>query len=255
MSEMNKYLSIILQCLLLCLTASAQTFQWVKQMGGTNSEQGYCIAVDDSGNVYSSGVFHGTADFDPGAATCYLTPFGGNYNIYISKLNAAGIFKWAKQIGGAGDSGPLSMTLDDSGNVYTTGYLYGTSDFDPGPAAYNLTPANFSDIFISKLNATGDFVWAKKMGGNNEDVSYSIALDDSGNVYTTGTFSGMVDFDPGPGTYYLTSNTAINIFITKLSAAGNFVWAKQLGGNGSYAYSNDIAVDDSGYIYIYHRTL
>jgi len=73
------------------------------------------------------------------------------------------------------------------------------------------------------------FAWAKKLGGSTNDQSYSIALDGSGDVYTTGFFSGTADFDPGPGTYTLTSvGGNADIFISKLDALGNFVWAKQM---------------------------
>ena len=72
-----------------------------------------------------------------------------------------------------------------------------------------------------------DYEWAKSMGGTNGDVGYSIALDDAGNVYTAGIFSGTVDFDPGIGTYNLTS-TGGSTFICKLDAAGDFVWARNI---------------------------
>ena len=94
--------------------------------------------------------------------------------------------------------------MDASGNVYTTGYFQGTVDFDPGAGTFNLTSAGLQDIFISKLDAAGNFVWAKQLGGTLNDVGYSIALDTSGNVYTTGFFRDTVDFDPGAGTFNLT---------------------------------------------------
>ena len=76
------------------------------------------------------------------------------------------------------------------------------------------------------------FEWAKAMGGTGFDLGYSIATDASGNVLTTGSFSGIGDFDPGAGTFNLTSAGLTEIFISKLDAPGNFVWAKQLGGTG-----------------------
>jgi hypothetical protein len=107
--------------------------------------------------------------------------------------------------------------VDPGGNVYITGYFEGTADFDPGAGTYNLTSAGSWDIFISKLNASGNFVYAKQLGGNDWNEGPSIVVDPGGNVYTTGNFEGTVDFDPGAGTYNLTSAGSKDIFVHKMS--------------------------------------
>ena len=106
-----------------------------------------------------------------------------------------------------------SVTLDTSKNVYSTGTFNGTSDFDPGVGIVNLTAIGMNDIFISKLDGQGNFKWAKNFGGTNEDMCLSIALDVSGNIYTTGYFGGTVDFNPGSGTYNLASDDSYSIDI------------------------------------------
>src|SRR5674476_1418906 len=129
--------------------------------------------------------------------------------LFFSSLQAQNVsLVWAKNMGGASDDYVNSIAVDASGNVYTTGYFLGTVDFDPGAGTYNLTSAGGYDIFIIKLDASGNFVWAKNMGassGASSDQGFSIAVDASGNVYTTGLFTGTADFDPGAGTYNLTS--------------------------------------------------
>src|SRR5205814_1679548 len=129
---------------------------------------------------------------------------------------------------------------------YTTGVFSGTADFDPGPGTFLLNSAGGRDSFISKLDASGNFVWAKSIGGAYEDVGHSIAVDVSGNVYTTGWFYGMVDFDPGEKIYNLTSAGYLDIFVSKLDASGNFVWAKNIGGPSALAYGESITIDVSG---------
>src|SRR5215831_10964256 len=159
-------------------------------------------------------------------------------------------FKWAKQMVGAvcgGGYSSRSVTTDKAGNVYTTGYFNGTVDFDPGPGTFNLTAGGIPDMFISKLDAAGNFIWARQMGGHDSldmVLGVSIALDSSGNIYTTGVFGGIVDFDPGQCIYTL--STAYRIpdegnpmacFVSKIDTAGKFVWAKKLG-DGNVWWAN-----------------
>src|SRR5678815_2255104 len=78
---------------------------------------------------------------------------------------------WAKQLyGTAHDEYGWSVAVDPhNGDVYTTIYFFGTVDFDPGPGVFNLTSAGGSDIFISKLDSAGNFIWEKKIGGIGND--------------------------------------------------------------------------------------
>ena len=242
---------------------------WVKQMGDPNGVHfigGYSMALDASGNVYTTGLFEGTIDFDPGAATYYLTsasgPTGGD--MFVSKLDAAGNFVWVKQMGGNTAQDicvGTSIALDASGNIYTKGDFKGVIDFDPGTGTSILNSLGLTNIFVSKLDASGNFVWAKQIGGNVSQYVYAqggktIALDALGNVYFVGEFKGTVDFDPGPGVYNLTSAFPLNwwaedVYVSKLDPNGNFVWAKQMAGtvNVSGSWGTGIALDDSANVY------
>ena len=134
---------------------------WAKRMGAANGETADCITNDVSGNIYSTGTFGGLVDFDPGPGVYNL--MGTDGQVFISKLDAGGNFIWAKQIGGTGEG--KSIFVDINGNIYATGLFSLTGDFDPGPAYYNLTSNGWADIFISKLDVNGNFVWAKSMEG------------------------------------------------------------------------------------------
>lgn len=202
-------------------------FIWAKRLGGTGDDEVYSITVDGSANVYTTGAFEETADFDPGTGTFNLIAFGGSYDIFVSKLDVSGNFDFAVSLGGNGLDIGRSLAVDDSGNVYYTGEFQGTVDINPGGGTLNFTSNGGKDVFISKLNAFGVFVWAKQIGGTSLDEGRSIALDNSGNVYTNGIFSGTVDFDPGVGTVNLLSTGINDVFISKLDGSGNFVWAKQ----------------------------
>ena len=251
---MNKKFTCNSYAMFLCLlafigttTLNAQEYVWAKVMGGTSIDQGKSVAVDAIGNVYTTGFFQGTTDFDPGAGTANLTS-AGSYDIFVSKFDANGNYVWAKAMGGTGVDIGFGIAVDANGNVYTTGYFERTVDFDPGAGTVNLTSAGAADIFVSKLDVNGNYVWAKATGGSTNDISYGIAVDGSGNVYTTGYFQGIVDFDPGAATSNLTSAGSADIFVRKLDANGNYVWAKAIGGSTGDV-GNGIVVDASGNVY------
>src|SRR5262249_34496989 len=154
---------------------------------------------------YTTGNFQDTADFDPGPGTYNLTS-NGSSDIFVSKLNASGNFLWARAVGGVGIDYSYKIYVDANGNVYVAGTFNGNVDFDPGPGVYNFALSGNSDAFILKLDSSGNFVWARHMGGASGDAAKSMTIDAGGNIYLTGTFQGTADFDPGPGTYNMTSN-------------------------------------------------
>jgi len=226
---------------------SAGNFVWVKQIGGSSGDVGRSIKVDGSGNVYTTGQFGGSVDFNPGSGTFSLTSFGLN-DVFVSKLDASGNFVWAKQMGGVNNDYGYGIALDASSNVYTTGAFEGTADFDPNTGVSNSISVGSFDIFISKLDVSGNFVWAKSIGSTSDDFGLCITTDGPGNVLTSGYFKATADFDPGAATYTLTSVNARDVFVSKLNSAGNFVWTKQIGGGGNQT-ANSIATDASGNVY------
>lgn len=229
-------------------------FIWAKQMGSPWWDSGNSIAIDGSGNVVITGDFAttsaGPADFDPGPGTFTFTSGtgGGNTDIFISKLTSAGAFVWAKQIGGINGDFGNSLKVDNANNIYVGGYFTGTTDFDPNAGTTNLVSLGMEDIYILKLDASGNFIWARNMGSNTVDYCKAIALDGSGNVYSTGSFRGTADFDPSAASYTLASVAGDDIFISKLDASGNFVWAKSMGST-SADVANAITTDATGNVY------
>ena len=210
----------------ICKLDQLGDFVWVKQFGGSLASESKAIAVDQIGNVYTTGFFDGTVDFDPDTTSVYNLTVVEYSDIFISKLDSLGNFVWAKQFGGIQGGVGYSIALDENGNVYTTGTVGGTVDFDPGPGTFYITPSVTStEIYISKIDSLGDFVWAKPMGPG---AGYTIAIDENSNVYSSGwTPSGYTPV------------------INKLDSSGNLLWAKQLGGiDGNY-----IALDNSGNVY------
>jgi hypothetical protein len=211
---------------------------WARQIGGTGRDVATSIVIDADGDIYTTGTFNGTVDFNPLNGTYNLSAVG--YEIFVSKLDALwGGFIWAKSMGGTSFEGSNSITLDLAGNVYTTGYFQGISDFDPSNNSYFLTPFGNQDIYISKLDGLGNFIWAKCIGGTSVDHGASIALDAVGNVYTTGFYSNTVDFDISLLNYNLTSVGGYDIFIQKLSQTTTGIY--EAGINQNKIYPNPIS--------------
>lgn len=261
---MKKILTSIIAVTAIIQFASAQApgFGWAKKFGGSSGyTQGYLVGNDASGNVYSTGLFFPSADFDPGPNVFNLTITGappGNY--YVSKLDASGNFVWAKRLD---DSLFVSsIAVSDAGNVLIMGSFGGTVDFDPGAGVVNRTADyNYQSTFILKLNSSGAFVWVDvfDLTGPGAGSAYvesgagaGIAVDGSENVYLTGSFVESADMDPGAGTFNLawTNNIDLNDgFLLKLNSSGAFVWAKRFGGI-DVDYGHSVDVDAAGNVYV-----
>ncbi|HNR18994.1 MAG TPA: T9SS type A sorting domain-containing protein [Bacteroidia bacterium] len=210
----------------IALHAQTPSFDWAINMGGINYDRSYDIAVDATGNVYTTGKIAGTADFDPGAGVLNLVSNGGD-DMFIAKYSATGTLLWAHNIGGTGTETAQSMALDATGNCYITGRFAGTVDFDPGAGISTINSSGPFDVYIVKLNSSGNFVWAKNFGGTFGTFVNAISLDASGSVYTVGTFQTTTDFDPSAAVFNLVSDGGQDTYVAKLDASGNFVWAKR----------------------------
>jgi len=110
----------------------------------------------------------------------------------------------------------VSIIVDSLKNVYTTGRYWGTVDFDPGISVHNLSSVDHFDVFILKIDSLGNFNWVNSHGSISDDQGICIDMDLFGNIYSTGNFQGIIDFNPGIGTANLVSSGASDIFIQKL---------------------------------------
>ena len=223
-------------------------FIWAKTIGGALDVYSMAIDVDAEGDVYVTGYYSGTVDFDPSANTEGMTS-NGSSDVYILKLATDGNFIWAKSIGGTSGDQAWDLTVDPSDNVIVTGYYAGTTDFDPSAATYNLTAEGQSDIFIVKLNSDGDFAWANSAGGTNLDNGNAIITDADGNIYGTGYWAGTADFDTTSGVQNLISAGSYDYYIQKSDADGNLIWVYGFGDTGDDC-GLSLAIDGSGNLLI-----
>lgn len=232
--------------------STSGTYVFAKQLGGSTSSDvgaGVAITTDNSNNIYLTGTFQGTTDFDPSSAVNNVTANGGE-DLFFAKYTNNGDFSWVKNIGT--NSGYTekqtanAVKADNLGNIYLAGYYTYTTDFDPSANVANLIDDGVSrqNIFLAKYEAaTGNYIWAKAMGGNTtiEEEAKDMIFDGSGNVVITGVFGNLADFDPSPATFSLTNQ---RIFLAKYDVSGNFIWAKSIAGYEG----RSLALDNSGNI-------
>lgn len=244
--------------------AFSQTYSMERfdKIGGLFDDEANAIALDDSGNVYITGMYSDKVDFDPSinaGDTSFKYSFsGGDY--FVQKLDKYGNLVWV-----AADESNLpfpelsfsrgrAIDVDIQGNIYVAGTFQGKVDFDPNSGVDDTTfieSIGSEDVFIQKLDPNGNLLWIKAFQASSKFESLivlSIAIDDSGNIYTVGGFRGNIDFDPGHGigsTHYVqSSNGSQSVFIHKLSGNGDFDWVKVLD-NGEHGIGTSIAIDSS----------
>ncbi len=224
-------------------------FVWAVAFNGNGNSGGNALHIDGAGNVFVSGNFNSPVDFDPGAGVNLISPTG-DQDAFVMKLDGNGTPIWVHHFGAALHvAAAQAMITDNSNNIILSGYYQDMVDFDPGAGVMNLTATGWADNFIVKLDPSGSLVYAQSLSGTDFIDVYGLSVDPSDNLYMTGTFYGTTDFDPGTGVSTLTSSNSSDLFILKLTAAGNFAWTRQLGNDG-YESVAGIASDNLGNVYI-----
>lgn len=230
---------------------SSGGFVWVKTYGGTDDESATAISISASNEIYITGQFGLTVDFDPDSFGSEFLTAQGFWDAYVLKLDVDGLFVWAKTFEGSGAGYGIghAVTLDNSGNVYVGGYYYNNTDFDPSGNTFYLTSAGYEDGFILKLDLNGSFIWAKSFGGSGVDVIRSLSIDTDGNIFASGNFDSAGDFDPAATTYTLTPNGLFDICLVELDKDGALIWVTSIGGP-LYDLSPGILANADGSIYV-----
>jgi gliding motility-associated-like protein len=207
--------------------------KWVKQISGDGNEDAASVITDSTNNVYITGSFNSTTDFDPSTTSYNLATLQvGNSDIFICKLDSLGNFIWAKHLigssmsladvsNGKADDFGRKILLDSHGYIYVMGTFQGTVDFDPSSSNYNLTSFNKVDFFITKLDSAGNLIWVAQVKGDEFDYGVSMFVDANGSIYTTGHFQSRADFDPQNTVSYLTSFGDFDCFVQKLNQCIN----------------------------------
>lgn len=224
---------------------------WAKNMGSGSDDRGSGVTMGANGDIYVTGGFKDTVDFDPGPGTAFLYSAGGPASdAFIAKYDMDGNYIWAHRMGGVGALGDngYDVALDPEGNVYATGAFSGLATFSSTTAT--LAATGSSNIFLMKHDAEGNFLWAKSMGGSGGSTGHRVACDLNGGVYITGRFFlGQIDLDPGPDTALFAPVGLYATFLAKYDTGGNYTWANSIAGSGLINYAWGIGTDGIGNVY------
>ncbi len=221
---------------------------WCRTWGGPDEDDGFDVAIDDAGNAYVTGFFRSTVDFDPGPGVEERTAVGSE-DVFLCKFRPNKELAWVATWGSSSGDRGQGVAVDDDGVVLVTGWFQGACDFDPDTGTEMRTPIGATDAFLSAFSPEGEFYGVNTWGGATTDGGGGV-ITDGPDVYVTGHFSGVVDFDWDPvGEAIRTSVGANDIFILKVIGEGNFGWVQTWGGTGN-DQGESVAVDSHGDIYV-----
>ena len=180
---------------------------WARSFGGPGEDSITGLDLDARGNVYLSGSFQDTANFDTGWDSRTETSAGGQ-DAYVVRLDENGNLVWVRVIGGPGQDVASDVCIDPTGNVLISGSFAQTVDLDPGPGTNTATAGGVADGFVVKLAAAGYTLWSLVLGGAGEELPEALATDAEGFVHVAGSFTDTADLDPGPDTAPMASLVA-----------------------------------------------
>lgn len=172
---------------------------------------------------------------------------GFRYNSinHLQKIDRSAYLIWELEL----ETEFNDIIVDGNGDLYILGGFTGSPDFDPGIISVIHTSNGGSDAYLSKFDSSGTFLWVRVFSGTNEEIPHKLVNDSNGNIYLIGDFYETVDFDPGPGTDYYTSNGSSDIFLCSLNTDGLYRWTRTWGGSGEdRGYS--ITANNPGNVYV-----
>jgi len=202
------------------------TALWTRQFGTSSVDHSSAIVADGLGNIYVSGVTHGSLG----------GPNAGGMDGFIRKYDASGTMLWTRQFGTSANDDNRDVSLDGAGGVYITGYTNG-----------NLggTSAGGQDAYLMKYDASGTLLWTEQLGSAANDIGTGVSADGLGNVYITGvTFGNLGGTNAGDR----------DIFVSKYDSSGTLLWTQQLGTASLDIPYGGVVADGLGNVYVSGRT-
>ncbi|MFD2727368.1 SBBP repeat-containing protein [Hyunsoonleella rubra] len=253
------YLTICLILLFICSQnlSQAQELIFAKRIGGDSPfislERGNSIALDETGNLYVTGTIGaGTSGVVFGENEVNETTLNINGS-FLAKYNNIQELQWVQQMGTSNNSiTSYAIDSDASGNVYVSGTFGIEATFGVGQTNETTLTGTLGEIFIAKYDSNGNLLWAINEGGENDDNPGGKALivDDSGNVYLTGTFWGTVTFGEGETTETTFTSEKSTFFLAKYDSNGALIWVQKVDSGSNSSVGKNLDLDEQENIYV-----
>ena len=221
---------------------------WIQRITGNETDEVKDIAIDANGDVYVAGEVSSNAGYfanpdDVRAGIVVRKPVRGKSDAFLAKYNRDGNLIWFRNYGAGNPEAATSITLHSSG-IYMTGNFGAVNTLLGSVTLGGLGVEGKFEMFLAKLNYSGDVLWAVSSGGFESDYASSVAVDPEGNVYMLGSYES-------PGTFRSASGAAVNhssnvtpdIFIAKYNSFGNLQTFHK-GNSGTFVYGNSLAINN-----------
>ncbi len=235
---------------ILKLTPDGNSLEYATFLGGRDFDSGQSLAIDEAGNVYVAG-FTKSDDFPTSPAAFAPTFAGGSdqSDAFVAKLNATATdLLYSTYLGGFGNELCWDLAVDSAGRATLTGST-AAADFPTTPGAFDTALDSWYDAFVTRFNADASALeYSTFIGGSNADYSQAVTIDSAGNAYITG-YTHSPNFPVTPDAADSSYDNQ-EIFVAKINDSGSaLTYASFLGGADS-EYATDIAVDDTGRVYL-----
>jgi hypothetical protein len=232
------------------LTTTTSVFGSAWSFGAAGSDSSKAMVQDAAGNTYVTGWCENMVDYDSGVGVYQRGAASTGHDLFVAKYDSVGALVWARRIGGSATDEGRAIALGPDGSVYVGGSFQGAAvDFDPGAGVASLTSNGLSDAFLLKLDANGNYVWAKSFGSTGDDAAYGLAVAANGTLYATGVVANSVDFDPGPASATPAINGGSDAYLVQFDANGQYLNSLRFGGAGDDE-GRALAVDSTGALYV-----
>lgn len=196
------------------------------RVGGPKDDTAKALAVDGDGNTIVAGHFEGTMDLDPGPGVRNVTvPL--LTDLFLAKYSPSGQLLWGTSFGSPSSDSLADVAVDAAGNIAITGSTSEAIDFGGGPRPGGRFGGN---SFVASFGPDGTHRWSFELGDAGPSGGLSVGFDQAGNLMAGGFFTGVVDFDPGPGERLL--GGGITGYVAKYDSSGALVWVAPGMGNG-----------------------
>jgi hypothetical protein len=234
---------------------------WSKRFGDSKTQAPPLVAVGPLGDIAITGSFEGAVNLGGGTLAS-----AGDSDVFVAKLNSDGEHVWSKRFGDSNQQTVAGIGVMGSGGpIIIAGHFLGELDF----GVVKLESGVNFDVFVAKLQSDGQVVWAKSFTGLGPQEVRAAAVDADGNIYLTGLFLGLLNFNPcqpamggggaggtgcddggggmgGAGLGdLLVSEGDYDAFVVKLDSEGNHIWSKRFG-DGAPQHGHNLVVDHQG---------